>query len=138
MKKKPQVRTRTKPTISSPVVEAEVKQLVLDSESLFSKFGFNDGDIPEDFSDWLYDNHREAYMRLSIDEWHRILQVLVRDRLLPHLDEELSVYDITTSHNPIRTEDLNRFENINHVCVSVSFDDVLNLLVPIPGEIVID
>lgn len=73
--------------------------LWLFSESLLSKWGFNDGDIPDGYLDWC-DAHGHPYP----DEWRTVLRMLIRTRLAPVLDQRVEVIDIGTSHNPIRAE----------------------------------
>ena len=74
--------------------------MVLSAAGLASKWGFNDGDVPDELwglldvadpdgsSDW---------------DWTDILRRMVRERLLPLLPG-VEAYDVETSHNPIRTD----------------------------------
>lgn len=80
----------------------ETQGLLLTASSLASKWGFNDGDCP----DWILDVCDERGLPYPID-WHNTLRGLVRDYLLPEFPdgERPEVYDIETSHNPIRTDD---------------------------------
>jgi hypothetical protein len=73
--------------------------LHLSSSSLLSKYGFDDGAIPEQVLDYL-DDHAIAYP----DNWHAILITLVRAHLLPELAKHhtVEVEEIGTHHNPIR------------------------------------
>lgn len=71
--------------------------LTLVSGCLLSKWGFNDGDEP----DWLLDI-LDARGIEHPDDWHAILRRLVREDLLPALDQRVEVVDIDTIHNPIR------------------------------------
>jgi hypothetical protein len=77
-----------------------VSSLHLPSWGLLSKFGFSDGDMPDDLCDWLED-------RLGIEHardmpWHTVLEALVREQLLPVIDQTVEVVSIETIHNPIR------------------------------------
>lgn len=72
--------------------------LRLFSDGLLSRHGFNDGDAPDEFYDWLEEQGRE-YVPLS---WHRILRELVTRRLVPALDQQVETVCIGTSHNPVR------------------------------------
>jgi hypothetical protein len=73
--------------------------LLLSAASLLSKHGFNDGDMPDEFLDWCDQHgHDEA---LYVD-WHAVLVLMVRERLLPAIDAEIDLAEISTSHNPIR------------------------------------
>lgn len=75
-------------------------RLVLLSDDLLSKWGFNDGDTPDAYLDWCDDNDHPY----PPDDWHGILRTLVRTRLLPALDQRVDLVDIETLHNPIRAE----------------------------------
>lgn len=84
--------------------------LTLRSSGLMSKWGFNDGDMPEEVGDQIadrFDPWSEEYdrrYRAALGVWHDVLRGLVRDYLLPALDQKVEVYDIDTNHNPIRAE----------------------------------
>lgn len=93
--------------------------LWLSAASLASKFGFNDGDVP----DWLLDVCDERELRYP-DDWHNTLRGLVRDYLLPAFPVRPSVYDVSTNHNPIRTDDFTE-DDAPHVEVLVPLDVVL-------------
>lgn len=95
--------------IALPVVAAGAPSLVLVSDGLLSKWGFNDGNPFEDITAWFHDQHSTGLMRycdcptfdlgVSDDD---LLRTLVRRYLLPALDQRVEVYDVETSHNPIR------------------------------------
>ena len=80
-----------------------MRDLVLCSSGLLSKWGFHDGDI---VWDWSYDARDETGLPLVIDD-HETLRRLVRGYLLPAIEQEISAYDIETIHNPIRSESVN-------------------------------
>ena len=71
--------------------------LRLDAESLLSKWGFNDGDEPDSLLDY-WDAHGIAHP----DNWHQVLELLVRRHLLPVLDQRVEVGFVETNHNPVR------------------------------------
>lgn len=71
-------------------------KLHLFAESLFSKWGFNDGDIPDHIADALDD------AGLPTNGWRVVLCRLVREHLVPALDQRVEVTEIETCHNPIR------------------------------------
>ncbi len=90
-----------------------MREVVLRAEGLNSKFGFSDGEILEDMipEKWW-------------DAEHAILAHLVREKLLPLLDDRVSLFEIPTCHNPIRAElDTRKFVD-GSVNVSVCFADV--------------
>lgn len=67
------------------------------SDGLLSKWGFDDGSLPDSYLDWL-DEQGLDYP----DDDTEILRTLVRERLVPALDQHIELVDIETSHNPIR------------------------------------
>lgn len=71
--------------------------LRLDSESLLSKGGFGDGDTPE----WLLDYCEDHGIEYP-ERWRIVLYRLVRDRLVPVLDQRVEITYIDTIHNPVR------------------------------------
>ncbi len=95
--------------------------LHLNAESLASKWGFNDGDCP----DWILDACDERGLTYPGD-WHNTLRGLVRDFLLPAFadGDRPEVYDVETTHNPIRTDDFID-DDAPPVIVSVPLDTVL-------------
>lgn len=76
-----------------------MKELVLTSDGLLSKWGFWDGDEPDELLD-LMDERDMPYP--TIDQWTAVLRRLVREYLLPAIDQRVEVVEIETSHNPIR------------------------------------
>ena len=80
-----------------------MKELVLASEGLLSKWGFNDGDEPDELLD-----HLDAIGWtgsdgwLPGDVWHRALHRLVCDHLIPKLDQKVEITVLETNHNPVR------------------------------------
>lgn len=80
--------------------------LTLYSGGLLSKWGFNDGDEPDDVADWL-EADGIAYRAIP---WHAVLCRLVREHLVPVLDQAVEVYDIESNHNPIRAETVDGVE----------------------------
>jgi hypothetical protein len=75
--------------------------LVLASRDLLSKYGFNDGDVPEELTDLMDDVGQPPTGRVW-DVWHDVLRQLVREHLLPVLEQSVEVVDIEDPHNPIR------------------------------------
>lgn len=86
-------------------MNADEPMLRLYSSDLLSKWGFNDGDMPDELRDY-FDSAGEAYPQ----DWHVVLRRLVRDYLLSQIDADVEVYDIYTSHNPIRASRVNGVE----------------------------
>lgn len=76
----------------------EPAELVLYTIGLLSKWGFNDGDMPDEFADWLDDEHPE----IGYVEWRPVLVRLVRAYVLPALAQAVEVEELETNHNPIR------------------------------------
>ena len=71
-------------------------KVLLFSDGLLSKWGFNDGDL----LDWLFD-YDEKF------DIHAVLRAVVREKLLPALTDKVEVFDIDTIHNPIRAQTVN-------------------------------
>lgn len=71
--------------------------LALHSDGLLSKWGFNDGDTPDNLLDYC-DAHGLDYPV----GWRRLLYQLVAERLVPALDQEVTITYIVTNHNPVR------------------------------------
>ena len=102
--------------------------VTLDSYSLFSKFGFCDGGVLDDWRYSLGDDMvrglvakpgtKTAFLGFE----HALLSTLVRKHLLPALPHAVEVYDIGSCHNPIRAEvgEVNVFD----VGVVVSFEQI--------------
>lgn len=79
----------------------EPPELILNSASLLSKWGFNDGNIPDHLMDY-WDDIGIAYPDV---DWHHALCTLVHRFLLPELTKHhvIEVVDsVETIHNPIR------------------------------------
>ncbi|MFD8687842.1 hypothetical protein [Streptomyces sp. NPDC059651] len=74
--------------------------VTLFSADLLSKWGFNDGDDPEWWTDWC-DAQGIDHMVFDFP-W----AALVRQHLVPVLDQAVTVVDVETSHNPIRINTL--------------------------------
>ena len=76
------------------------EHLTLFSSSLLSKWGFNDGDAPDQW----YDYCDAQGIDCSQADAEFPLVELVRRYLLPVLDQVVTVVEIETIHNPIRAE----------------------------------
>lgn len=76
----------------------EPPSLTLCSQGLLSKWGFNDGDMPEILMDYWDE------LDIPYPNWRLALCAIVRRYLLPELAKrhEVEVEEIETSHNPIR------------------------------------
>ena len=94
--------------------------IVLRACGLASKYGFSDGDI---LSEIIFD-------KLGYEQWanarqSEILVDLVRERLLPLLPG-VEVYEVITSHNPIRAKDeWVNFCRESSVSVEIPVEDIL-------------
>lgn len=72
--------------------------LTLFSTGLLSKWGFSDGDLPDEIWDILDERgHHDAE-----EHWHDVLTQLVETRLVPTLDQTIELVTLETSHNPVR------------------------------------
>ena len=77
-------------------------ELHLSSSCLLAKYGFNDGDMPDDLHDWL-DEQIGQDAAHAID-WRPVLDALVREFLIPLIEQPIEVVSIDTCHNPIRVD----------------------------------
>lgn len=99
---------------------ANVPTLTLFSDELFSKWGFNDGDMPDDVCDHL----DEIYPVWPILDWHKILVRLVKEHLLPILEQHVELVEICTNHNPIRASTVDGVD-VSGLWHSVHYGDPL-------------
>lgn len=74
--------------------------IALYSASLLSKWGFNDGDTPDEWLDYC-DDHGIDYLKIDFP-----LVELVRRFLLPKIDQKITVVELDTHHNPIRAREV--------------------------------
>ncbi len=81
--------------------------LTLFSHCLLSKWGFNDGDAPDTWMNWC-DSHGIDWRRLGFP-----LAALVRQHLVPAIEQDITVVDIETVHNPIRVATIDG-EDVSH------------------------
>ncbi|MFJ1964887.1 hypothetical protein [Streptomyces massasporeus] len=107
--------------------------LTLFSCDLLSKWGFNDGDAPDQWLDYC-EARGIDYTKLAFP-----LVALVRAHLLPRIEQAVTAVEIETIHNPIRVETV-RGEDVREAwygrtpeplltpeLVHVPMDDVLRL-----------
>lgn len=106
--------------------------LLLTSESLFSKWGFNDGDTPD------LPPAVDDLLRATEVTWHDVLRRLVRTHLVPRIEKPLIVTDVESAHNPVRVYDWQDGEALDFpmgwdldepVVVTVTWDDVVDAIV---------
>lgn len=107
--------------------------LALFSHCLLSKWGFNDGDTPDEVLDYC-DDHGLDY---GDRHWHDVLPMLVRTYLLPELEKHhtIELFDIGTNHNPIRAstvdgKDIDSYADNDEIHLTPEY-------VPVPMEAVI-
>ena len=101
--------------------------LLMSTEDLLSKFGFNDGDVPDELWDILY----RAKISMSIEIWENVLRKLVRKHLLPLLPDGTEAYDIASAHNPIRVDEFPTGSKVSDLIVDivVPWDIVVNEII---------
>jgi hypothetical protein len=114
--------------------------LRLYSSCLLSKWGFNDGDEPDAWLDWCEENGVDYNIR----DWHGTLRRLVREHLLPKLDQQVELVDIETSHNPVRAEKVDGVEidwyadypdgTLTPECVEITYSEVLRVAQRVRAE----
>lgn len=75
--------------------------VTLFSRNLLSKWGFNDGEGPDEWWDYCERNGADpSALDFPLEE-------VVRRYLVPLLDQDVSAVHVETSHNPIRVETVN-------------------------------
>lgn len=83
------------------------------TSGLLSKWGFGDGDMLDDL---LWDNgffDHEIDASIPDDDFdtigfaHRVLIRVVREHVLPAIEQDVEAQDIHTIHNPIRAKTVN-------------------------------
>lgn len=83
------------------------RPITLDSSGLFSKWGFCDGDVLDDFMYELFqfkepdDGNWNGDLGLE----HCILQRLIEKHLLPLCPEGFELFSFSSCHNPVRACD---------------------------------
>jgi hypothetical protein len=82
--------------------------VTLFSAGLLSKWGFNDGDDPDAWLDWC-EAQGIDYNRLDYP-----LAALVRQHLVPAIEQPVTVVDIETCHNPIRIDTLHGVDVVDY------------------------
>lgn len=88
--------------LDRPASDEERQGLTLHSDCLVSRWGFNDGDMPEWIEDACDEHGVDFADHLRHDVWHDTLWTLVNDHLLPALDQRVELVRIHTTHNPVR------------------------------------
>lgn len=84
--------------LAHPASDEQRQVLTLVSEDLLSKWGFNDGDLP----DWIWDVCDEQRIDHDAFEWHDVLWALANEHLSPALGQHVHLVRIETNHNPVR------------------------------------
>lgn len=111
----------------------ESPTLTLYADSLCSKWGFNDGDEPEN----LLDYWDEIGVRYTDLDWHTALRTLVRERLVPAMEAAghvVEVYNIVTNHNPIRARRIDGVEVDDYRGAAGALRDLRPEFVVVPYE----
>jgi hypothetical protein len=113
-----------------------VTGLVLASAGLCSKWGFNDGDMPDVVCDAL---EEAGHLPDDWPDWHDVLSQLVETYLLPEMRKhhQVETYRISTNHNPIRAARIDGYDvdsydddDWHHLApewVEVPLEDVLTI-----------
>lgn len=113
--------------------------LRLRADDLLSKWGFWDGDIPHSVWDAWNARYGDVWSAPIIDAWEEVLARLVKERLLPVIEQDVEWYEIG-SHNPIRARRIDGVEvddlalsrertiTLTPEFVDIPMDEVLDLL----------
>ena len=95
------------------------------TRDLLSKWGFGDGDMLDDL---LLNN--------DITPNPKILIRVVREEVLPKIDQHMDLYQFSTSHNPIRAEKVNGVE-VDHYNPSLSMK-LTPEYVDVPDDVILE
>jgi len=111
--------------------------MIFHTDSLISKWGFDDGDILENFAfnnnlEFEYDPDK------SHSGSHSALIKLVCEHILPKLDQEVIVQEISCIHNPIRALTVNGRDASAFWHESFSPPFITPATIYIPNEIVLE
>lgn len=90
--------------------------LHLHSDGLLSKWGFSDGDCPPEWLDYC-----DATGMDYPENWRAVLVELVKQRLLPALDQDVETEIFSTIHNPIRARAVDGAD-VTHFHSTISAD----------------
>lgn len=101
--------------------------IMLHSDCLLSKYGFEDGDVLDDLIDGSGVKPEKWEDPNGYGFYHWVLIKLVKEFLLPALPRTIEIYTMMSIHNPIRAEKPDECDDIKGVIVEVSYDDVLRI-----------
>lgn len=98
-------------------------KILFDTSGLLSKFGFKDGDILDDI--WF--DVEDSGIEPKIDR-HQFLIKVVKELLIPKIDNNIELLEIDTIHNPIRASkvdgiDINSFDD-NNIIINPKFIEI--------------
>jgi hypothetical protein len=101
----------------------------LEANCLFSKYGFEDGDILSDII-WDMDIDHTKIMKFELrghDLSHAVLIKLVEERLLPILPRHIVTDRIITAHNPIRAEPGESSDGLENFYVDIPVEEIIEI-----------
>jgi len=81
--------------------------IVFDTDSLFSKWGFCDGDL---LCELIFDVSEEMGVPSKNVDFHQCLHKVLKKYVIPKIKNRLDIVFITTCHNPVRTRTLDGVE----------------------------
>lgn len=100
------------------------------TNDLYSKFGFNDGDILNSLLDYY---NSEFFVRNGkVYDGGQALIKVVKFFIVPFINKKIKVYEVVSYHNPVRAEyTIKGFYDDGHLepsHISVKKDDIYTLL----------
>ena len=111
--------------------------VTLAASGLFSKWGFSDGDVLDDFM-WEWRSDFEGPPDYFFDGKpgsecphgfaHALPINLVRRHLLPVLPEGFEIYHLSSAHNPVRATDEMQEQEVGDIFVVVTPDQILAMI----------
>ena len=113
----------------------------LHAESLFSKWGFCDGDVLDDILWDLYEGYTpndyvfEGKSGAECDHGfsHALLIELVKQKLLPELPVGFKIHHLSTCHNPVRADEDMDEDSVSGLYATVTTEDVMAVIKGMTG-----
>lgn len=115
-----------------------MKTITFSASSLFSKWGFMDGDILDDIifdsdidfdkvKEWIFEGKKIACGDSEHGFNHSLLITIIQQKLLPLLPEGFETHHSSSGHNPMRAGLEQQCDAINAISVSLTEAEILEI-----------
>ncbi len=98
------------------------------TSGLLSKWGFGDGDMLDEM---LWD------AGIYLDDSHTLLIRIVRELVLPRIEQKVEVFEIGTIHNPIRADTVNG-KRVDHCADDPGVPPLTPEFIEVPEEVILN